>query len=1214
MNVGNNRLLPILQHGMLDERVNPTDPLTLLVRLKDGLPNDLDVQTNCWVSNISLSPYIINAILSNPCQTVVYTIGAPNFTLPIPNVSLTNTNAAYSAADLSNSNEIERELTVSKNLSELSVDYTDFTNFVVFSSAEVRLKIFKNKIINISTLSSSIDALNASNVSFMSTNGVSYPFYIQEYNGFQGKINDIVNSFDGYESHLYRSGNYDFVSGSFVSASYIADMDLSASAHDKYNRDSLINNCPAHILSDENNDDYIIFLSMIGHFFDHIYEYISNVPSERQIGHTSTQAFTRRIVDYMLQTFGWNIDDTLEQSNLLNNYLTQDQVSNLNMMSSEERLQAVRNRMLINLPGIYKSKGTEEAVKLLLACYGIPSALLSIREYGGVNYTDSQAAYTTYERAYMYQFNTSSQYNYFQTNLTTNAQTYVFKIGLNDSSIYNYGQEMAVLGVVNATASMSSSNASGEWAIGFVREKAKNSAKIWFRIGCKDAPLFKMYSPQFPLFDGDIYSVMLRRNVTPPEYDFNVNIDVVPSVFDLYIQKNESGRQILQLTSSIVSLDYTTNNIFSTAGSGSKLTWGGWFTNTNGAGFHGIFDKLQVWYDALPDNNFNDYVNSINSYSFVGSRPSYQSLMFRMHTDYPFDLNVTQGWKNANPFYAIDSITKQTNFLTALGIPPTYASDMDFATCYNPWSGSQKLVRDNNGCLISQSVYPFQFQVIDYPSTWGVSKYGPNKFHNEKTRYMLQSVEARFDDKNRSTYVDPSSMSSDSNQIGFFADPQDFKNKDIVRYFGNFDFMDVIGYPSNQFSSSYDALKNFRKQYITAHNQYSGSNTYFNELITMYKIYFNRSIFEAIKNLVPARANVLTGVLIEPTILERPKYPIKPMVSELNNGSVFYAETVTSHYYNDPNINLLRLSMSIQANGSSTVNISYVNLPIRDYPVNYGGNYIGDIPDNYEYGHVIGNVIRNEETDMLVLHPSPSPAPTPNPNPDPTPNPNPSPTPTPTPIPNFIATPLNGYTPLNVTFTNLSTGAINYFWDFGDGESSQEVNPSHIYASSGAWEVRLTAINNSVFNTMAKTNYIVSSPMVYNSIISPDIMSPAPSYFNSGNSLPAGTYKIYYYDGAYCNGDTTKKSLYLMTYPYKIVYKDISGNTATMDGPSDNKNYYVSDYGYGLSAAMGPCIGGNLGLYATINHGGGLISMYLYDTHYGDNSSPTPTSFKLTNI
>jgi hypothetical protein len=123
------------------------------------------------------------------------------------------------------------------------------------------------------------------------------------------------------------------------------------------------------------------------------------------------------------------------------------------------------------------------------------------------------------------------------------------------------------------------------------------------------------------------------------------------------------------------------------------------------------------------------------------------------------------------------------------------------------------------------------------------------------------------------------------------------------------------------------------------------------------------------KNLVPARANIFTGILIEPTILERPKYPIKPIRSHINSGSALYVETTASHYCNDPNTKLVRLSMSLDMSQSMNLDLSYVSLPVRDYPINYGGNYIGDLPDKYEYGHFPGDVIRDEETDALSLIP-----------------------------------------------------------------------------------------------------------------------------------------------------------------------------------------------------------------------------------------------------
>ena len=47
---------------------------------------------------------------------------------------------------------------------------------------------------------------------------------------------------------------------------------------------------------------------------------------------------------------------------------------------------------------------------------------------------------------------------------------------------------------------------------------------------------------------------------------------------------------------------------------------------------------------------------------------------------------------------------------------------------------------------------------------------------------------------------------------------------------------------------------------------------------------------------------------------------------------------------------------------------------------------------------------------------------------------------------------INGET---VDFTNLSTGAASYHWDFGDGNTSELSDPSHTYMQSGTYDVQL---------------------------------------------------------------------------------------------------------------------------------------------------------------
>jgi len=54
-----------------------------------------------------------------------------------------------------------------------------------------------------------------------------------------------------------------------------------------------------------------------------------------------------------------------------------------------------------------------------------------------------------------------------------------------------------------------------------------------------------------------------------------------------------------------------------------------------------------------------------------------------------------------------------------------------------------------------------------------------------------------------------------------------------------------------------------------------------------------------------------------------------------------------------------------------------------------------------------------------------------------------------------------------VTFTNASTGATSYSWDFGDFTNSSASAPAHAYAANGSYTAVLTAINGNCTDTVA---------------------------------------------------------------------------------------------------------------------------------------------------
>lgn len=80
----------------------------------------------------------------------------------------------------------------------------------------------------------------------------------------------------------------------------------------------------------------------------------------------------------------------------------------------------------------------------------------------------------------------------------------------------------------------------------------------------------------------------------------------------------------------------------------------------------------------------------------------------------------------------------------------------------------------------------------------------------------------------------------------------------------------------------------------------------------------------------------------------------------------------------------------------------------------------------------------------------------------------------PAPVVDFVGTPTNEYYPFTSSFTNLTTGATVYEWNFGDGSTSSLENPTHVYTTSGVYDVTLTAYGSGGSTTVTKSAYITS--------------------------------------------------------------------------------------------------------------------------------------------
>jgi hypothetical protein len=111
----------------------------------------------------------------------------------------------------------------------------------------------------------------------------------------------------------------------------------------------------------------------------------------------------------------------------------------------------------------------------------------------------------------------------------------------------------------------------------------------------------------------------------------------------------------------------------------------------------------------------------------------------------------------------------------------------------------------------------------------------------------------------------------DNAKLGIFLSPTSEIDQDIAEQFGGISVDDYIGDPSHRALDFYPGLESLQREYSKKYTNLNKPNEYIRLLQ-----YYNAALFQLIKNFVPYRANTQTGLLIEPTIIERSKVGVLP--------------------------------------------------------------------------------------------------------------------------------------------------------------------------------------------------------------------------------------------------------------------------------------------------------------------------------------------------
>ncbi|MBL0341054.1 MAG: PKD domain-containing protein [Bacteroidetes bacterium] len=211
------------------------------------------------------------------------------------------------------------------------------------------------------------------------------------------------------------------------------------------------------------------------------------------------------------------------------------------------------------------------------------------------------------------------------------------------------------------------------------------------------------------------------------------------------------------------------------------------------------------------------------------------------------------------------------------------------------------------------------------------------------------------------------------------------------------------------------------------------------------------------------------------------------------------------------------------------------------------------------------------------------------------------------PLPVIMASADNnvGCSPFVVSFSNTTTGAVTYLWDFGDGATSSSSNPSHTYSVAGVYAVTLiaTSSNGCIDTLTLSTPITVNQSPVANFSRTPSSGCAPLTVTANSTSLQLNN-PIYFWDFGNGNTSTSQSNIpqvYLNSGVYSI--KLIVTNTGgCADSATKNVNVFAVPV---ASATVSDTIGCAPHSITFTNTSTGATT---YNWNFGDGSTSTSAS------
>ena len=837
LNFNQNNLV-IANNVLLDDS-NP-DNITVLVKLYEPLPEQFGIQSQCWaVEKIAESKaFLIDVIVSYTQEDTTIKIKGPNINLQ-QNTEVNKSGEYQNTAALKSTtnNNLKYQLNsiLAETGIELNIDYSDYNNFVFFSSAQTRLENFYYKLglIEEYTVSASY---GTGNPNYYNSESVNY---------WDAKIDEIITNFDGYEYFLYyESGStawpksnstppfQNVPTTSSTGLTWINNQSTVAETYDENNKDALASTIPLYIREDSDNADFELFVEMVGQHFDSIWVYTQAVTEKYNSDNRVETGLSKDLIGTALKDFGIKLyENNFTSDNLYNTYLGYTPSGSLLPYTGQELITTyvtasatgslipidnlsseIYKRLYHNLPYLLKKKGTVEGLNTLITTFGIPDTILRVYEYGGKDQNIN--TFDQWQQQYDLTFvNTGSSYvtSSFQLNSTWGAVSnrpsaveFRFKTeGIPATTHYSQSLWSTDNGSTVLLKYTGSAFTSGSYSGSVVNPYNQYGVLEFYPSSSNITATASIY---LPFFDGGWWSILVNKNSSTGFTVYAKN--------SLY--NGNDGNTLGFQASSSVSLANpwitATEAYLGKSSLSSKV-------------FSGSLQELRYYTQPISESTFDAYVmnpGSIEQSEFLAFRAALGGELYTasisIHPKVSGEQVTTSSFAATSNFYITGSTTYSPNVSTvfydqpAVGIKNAVSNKVKVGTT------------DLYGTVLS----------------------GLNTLQQN--------------------YVVSQSYTRDVNYLEVGFSPQNEINEDINSQFGYFNIGEYIGDPRfiSESSYRYPALDTLSLDYF---KKYTSSYNY-TDYLRLLK-FFDNSLFRLIKDFIPARTAAATGAIVKQHLLER---------------------------------------------------------------------------------------------------------------------------------------------------------------------------------------------------------------------------------------------------------------------------------------------------------------------------------------------------------